>query len=271
MQKKDPLGKGLSAILKDIEEKGTTRLIPAHLIKANPEQPRFEIKEESLLELAQSIKEKGLLQPIIVKRKEGLYEIVAGERRFRASQMAGLNEIPAIIKDVDRREALEIALIENLLREDLNPVEVALSFGRFIEEFGYTHQELGKRLGLDRSSISNYLRLLKLPEWVKKLIAEGKLTQGHARVLVSLKNEKDQERFVEKILKESTSVREIEREAKKKVKKTRGIFDQIEDNLREALKTKVHITFRKNKGKIIIEFYSKEDLKRIVESIAQNR
>jgi len=270
LQKKDPLGKGLSAILKDIEEKGTTRLIPAHLIKTNPEQPRFEIKEESLLELAASIKEKGVLQPIIVKRKEGSYEIVAGERRFRASQMVGLTEIPAIIKDVDRREGLEIALIENLLREDLNPIEAAISFERFIEEFGYTHQELGRRLGLDRSSVSNYLRLLKLPEWIKKLIAEGKLTQGHARTIVSLKSEKEQKRFVERVLKEKASVRELEREARKKTRQTKSPFDYIEETLREALKTKVHITLRKNKGKIIIEFYSRDDLKRIVENIAQN-
>jgi len=270
LQKKDPLGKGLSAILKDIEEKGTIRLIPINQIQTSSEQPRFEIKEESLLELAASIKEKGLLQPIIVKRKDRMYEIVAGERRFRASQMVGLTEIPAIIKDVDRREGLEIALIENLLREDLNPIEVAASFEKFIEEFGCTHQELGKKLGLDRSSVSNYIRLLKLPEWIKKLIVEGKLTQGHARTLVSLKSEKEQKRFVERILKEKTSVRELEREARKKAKHTRSGFEYIEETLREALKTKVHITFRKNKGKIIIEFYSKDDLKRIVEYIEKN-
>lgn len=269
MQKRDPLGRGLSAILKDIEERGASRLIPLDQIMPSSAQPRFGLKEDTLIGLAQSIQEKGLLQPIIVKKNNGGYEIIAGERRFRASIMAGLKEVPAIIKDVNEKESLEIALIENLQREDLNPVEIATVYERFIEGFGYTHQDLAKKLGVDRSSVSNFVRLLKLPEWIKELVIGGKLTQGHARVLVSLKSEKEQKRFVDKVLKEGFSVRELEREAKKKTIHKSSPFVYAEETLRETLGTKVNITYRKNKGKVIIEFYSKEDLERIVELISE--
>ena len=170
MRKKDPLGRGLSAILKDVDE-GGIHLIPVQQIVLNPTQPRLEMRQESLVELASSIEEKGLLQPIIIRRKEGVYEIIAGERRFRAAKMAGLKEVPAIIKDVDDHEALELAMIENLQREDLNPVEIATVYQRFVEDFGYTHEDLAKKMGIERSSISNYIRLLKLPSWVKDLMA----------------------------------------------------------------------------------------------------
>jgi ParB family transcriptional regulator, chromosome partitioning protein len=268
MLKKDPLGKGLSAILKDIEEKGVTRIIPVNEIFAGQTQPRFEIKDDSLVELAASIREKGLLQPVILRKKSKGYEIIAGERRYRASVMAGLNEVSAIVKDVDDKEALEIALIENIQRVDLNAVEVAVVYDRFVEEFGYTHEELGKRIGINRSSVTNFIRLLKLPEWIKKLIVEGKISQGHARVLITLKSENEQKRFVEKILKEGVSVRELEREVKKKSVGKPSPFPYVVESLRERLGTKVDITYRKNKGKIIIEFYSQEDLERITEAIS---
>lgn len=265
--KKDPLGKGLSAILKDIEEKATIRLIPLTEISPNPKQPRFEMKEETLMELASSIKEKGVLQPVILKRKEDGYEIIAGERRYRASIIAGLTEIPAIIKDVDEREAMEIALIENLQREDLNPIEIATVYEHFIVDFGYTQEEFAKRIGIDRSSVSNLIRLLKLPDWVKKHIAEGRLTQGHARVLLTLKDEEEQRRFVERVINEGVSVRELERAAKKGSIQRDSAFLNIEEALSNALQTRVQITYKRNKGRIIIEFYSKDDLERIVESI----
>ncbi len=268
MLKKDPLGKGLSAILKDMEERGVTRVVSVKEIVTCKTQPRFNIKDESLVELSSSIREKGLLQPVILRKKNSKYEIIAGERRYRASVMAGLNEVPAIIKDVDDREALEIALIENLQRVDLNAVEVAVVYERFIEEFGYTHEELAKRIGINRSSVSNFIRLLKLPEWIKKLIAEGRLSQGHARVLITLESENEQKRFVEKVLKEGVSVRELEREIKKKSTGRSSPFPYVEESLREKLGTKVDITYRKNKGKIIIEFYSREDLERITEVIS---
>ena len=159
--KKDPLGRGLSAILNDIEEKGSSKLIPIDQIVPNKTQPRLKIDEKSIGELAASIKEKGLLQPIILKRKNMGYEIIAGERRFRAAVMAGLKEIPAMVKNVDDREALEIALVENLQREDLNAIEVAMVYEKFIEEFNYTHDEIAHKMGVDRSSVSNFVRLLQ--------------------------------------------------------------------------------------------------------------
>jgi ParB family chromosome partitioning protein len=268
MGKKDPLGRGLSAILRDVDEKGGITPIPVQQILANPTQPRLEMKEESLQELATSIREKGLLQPILVRRKEGLYEIIAGERRFRAARIAGLQEIPAIIRDADDRECLELAMIENLQREDLNPIEIAGVYQRFVEEFEYTHDGLAKKIGVDRSSVSNYLRLLKLPGWIKGLMAEGKLTQGHGRVLVTLKDEQQQRRYVKKVLDEGISVRELERVRKTERVRRPSPFSHVEELLREALKTKVQVTFRKNKGKVIIEFYSKDDLQRLFEFLS---
>jgi ParB family transcriptional regulator, chromosome partitioning protein len=266
--KKDPLGRGLSAILQDIEERGSTRIIPVDQITPNPAQPRLEMREEALAELASSIREKGLLQPIIVKKAEKGYEIIAGERRYRASLMAGLKEMPAIVKDVGEREALEISLIENLQREDLNPLEVATVYDRFIEEFGYTQQDLARKLGVDRSSVANYVRLLKLPKWIKELIINGRLTQGHARALLSLENEREQKAFVERILNEGATVREVEKASKRRRAKRSQFFD-LEDTLTGYLQTRVSVAFRKNKGKITIEFYSREDLERLVEIVTK--
>jgi ParB family chromosome partitioning protein len=268
--KKDPLGRGLSAIFRDIEERGASRLIPVNQIKPGSTQPRLSFREEPLAELAASIKEKGVLQPLILRKKEKGFEIVAGERRFRAALIAGLVEVPAFVKDVDDREALEIGLIENLQREDLNSVEVAMVYEKFIEEFEYTHEELAKRIGVDRSSVSNHLRLLKLPEWIKEMIMEGKLTEGHARVLISLPGEREQKRFVDRVLKEGMSVRELERQVRKTKTHRESPFPHIEDTLRKALGTKVNITYRRNKGKIIVEFFSKEDLERITDLIEGN-
>lgn len=266
MRKKDPLGKGLSAILKDIEEKGTTTLIPVAQIKANPRQPRLTVRQEPLEDLANSIKEKGLLQPILVRKKENGYEIIAGERRFRACRIAGLTEVPVIVKDVDDRESLEMALIENIQREDLSPIELATVYTRFVDEFGYTHEALAKKIGIERSSVSNIIRLLKLPEWVKGLISDGKLTSGHGRVLITLKNEAEQKKYVKKILSEGASVREVER-ARKAGTLRRSPYSDIEEALMDALKTKVQVTYARNKGKLIIEFYSKDDLERLVETL----
>ncbi|MBA4418093.1 MAG: hypothetical protein C0392_09310 [Syntrophus sp. (in: bacteria)] len=265
MVKKDPLGRGLSAILRDVEERGGSKLIPVDQIAPGSSQPRLGMKEESLLELAASIREKGLLQPIILKKNNRGYEIIAGERRFRASVMAGLTEIHAIIKDVDEREALELALIENLQREDLNPVEIAVTYQRFIDEFSYTQQDLAKKIGIDRSSVANHVRLLKLPDWIRQLMSEGRLTQGHGRALLSMKSEKDQKRFVEKVLNEGASVRDLERAARKTNRPINTPFADVEETLRERLSTRVNITYKRNKGKIIVEFYSKEDLERILE------
>jgi ParB family chromosome partitioning protein len=267
MPKKDPLGRGLSAILKDVDE-GSVHTIPVQQILANPNQPRLEMKEESLRELAASIEEKGLLQPILVRRKEGVYEIIAGERRFRAAKMAGLKEVPTIIREASDQEALELAMIENLQREDLNPLEIANVYRRFVEEFGYTHDELAKKTGIERSSVTNYIRLLKLPAWIQDLLAAGKLTQGHGRTLITLESEQEQKRYVKRALEEGLSVRELERVRKTTRTAPPSPFLNAEEMLREALKTKVQVTFKKNKGRIIIEFYSKEDLDRLLDCLA---
>jgi ParB family transcriptional regulator, chromosome partitioning protein len=268
MRKKDPLGRGLSAILKDVDERGGITLLPVEHVLPNPTQPRIEMKEEALRELATSIKEKGLLQPILVRRKEGIYEIIAGERRYRAAKMAGLQDIPAIIRDADDRECLELALIENLQREDLNPIEIASVYRRFVDDFDYTHEGLAKKIGVERSSVSNYIRLLKLPQWVKDLMTQGKLTQGHGRVLITLKDEHEQRKYVKRVLDEGASVRELERARKTERAAPSSPFAHVEDLLRQALKTKVQVTFRKNRGKVTIEFYSKDDLGRLLELLA---
>ncbi|MCS7280963.1 MAG: ParB/RepB/Spo0J family partition protein [Desulfobacterota bacterium] len=270
MQRKDPLGRGLRAILKDIDEKSTVLLVAVEKILPNPNQPRTSIDEESLFGLAQSIKEKGVLQPLLVRKKGENYELIAGERRLKASILAGLKEVPVIVRDVDDKESLEIALIENLQREDLNPIEVAKIYKRFVDELGYTHEELAKRIGVERTSVTNTIRLLKLPEWVQEKIKEGYLSSGHGRILLSLKDENEQRRFVEKILKEKSSVRDLERETRKLTKKD-SEFMTIEDDLSEYLKTKVQITYKNRKGKIIIEFFSKEDLFRLLELIRPSR
>ena len=271
MRKKDPLGRGLSAILKDVEERGGIAVVPVNEVLANPTQPRIGIREESLLELASSIKEKGLLQPILVRRKEGSYEIIAGERRLRAAKLAGLQEVPVIIREADDRESLEIAMIENLQREDLNSIEIASVYQRFVEEFDYTHEELAKRIGIQRSSVTNYIRLLKLPDWIKHLMKEGKLTQGHGRVLITMKDDQARKRYVNKVMNEGASVREIERTRKNENGHKNSPFGYVEKILRDSLKTKVQVTFRKNKGKVIIEFYSKDDLERLLELFTASR
>jgi ParB family chromosome partitioning protein len=269
--KKDPLGRGLSAILQDLEEKGSMRLIPIDQIDPNPDQPRVAFREESLAELASSIKSKGVLQPILVRARERRFEIIAGERRFRAARMAGLMEMPAIVKDVDDEEALELSLVENLRRDDLTPLEIASTYQRFIDHFGYTQEELAHRLGIDRSTVANMVRLLNLPEWIQNLLAEGKLTQGHARALLSIGREADQRRFVSRIVDEGMTVRELEGEARVKssAKKGASAYTAAERSLEEALQTRVSVAYRSRKGRIVIEFFSPEDLERIVEIIAR--
>lgn len=268
MKKKDPLGKGLSAILNDVEDRGAPLFVPLSQIRPNPNQPRLSFKDDSIAELSDSIKEKGLLQPILVRRIEQGYEIIAGERRFRACIRAGLSEVPVIVKEADDRESLEMALIENLQREDLNSMDVARVYRRFVDEFDYTHDGLAKKIGVERSSVTNYIRLLKLPPWIQELIAEGKLTQGHGRVLITLEDETERKRYVDRVLKEAISVRGLESIRRRKGVSRVSPFGYAEDLLRETLKTKVQITYRKNKGKLIIEFYTKDDLENLLELLA---
>ncbi|MCE5195083.1 MAG: ParB/RepB/Spo0J family partition protein [Nitrospiraceae bacterium] len=271
---KTALGKGLEAL---IPEKGEeilrldiTRILPGE------QQPRKIFKDEALKELAVSIKEKGVLQPIIVSRTgDGTFRLIAGERRWRASQLAGLKKIPAIIKNVASRDSLEIALIENIQRENLNPVETAEAFSRLMKEFNLTQEELSEKVGKERATVANYMRLLKLPDEIKSLVSDGSLSMGHARAILSIEGRSQQVEAARKILSKGFSVREAEalsktissvpaKKAKSKHKDAQ--IASLEDKLIKNLGTKVHILHKGKKGgKIEIEYYSLDELDRLLD------
>ncbi|HOJ49464.1 MAG TPA: ParB/RepB/Spo0J family partition protein [Spirochaetota bacterium] len=283
MNKKKTLGKGLAALINDLPDEFISESdisdiqdIPISKIKENPYQPRKSFNEEKIRELAESIKENGIIQPLVVRPKDSYYQIVVGERRFRAAKLANLMTVPCLIKDVNDEKMAEIALIENLQREDLNPLEVAFSYNRLITDFGLTHEQLSQRVGKSRVAITNTLRLLKLPEKVQQDIINGIITEGHARVLLSLE-EIDKILFARDIIvNKGLSVRETEelvknikdkdvlkKEDKKEYYKDPNILS-IEENLTRIFGTKVVIkNNKKNKGKIEIEYYSKEEFERI--------
>jgi len=272
---KTALGRGLEAL---IPEKGE-EVLNLEINRIFPgEQPRKIFRDNSLKELAASIKEKGVLQPIIVSRVgDGSFKLIAGERRWRASQIAGLKKIPAIVKNVESKDSLEIALIENIQREDLNPVETAEAFNRLLKEFNLTQEKLSERVGKERTTVTNYLRLLKLPEEIKSLISDGSLSMGHARAILSLEGRANQMEAARRVIKKGLSVRETESLAKnisfhetKKSKTTSGHRDpqiaSLEDKLIKSLGTKVRIRHRGKKGgKIEIEYYSLDELDRLLE------
>ena len=273
---KTALGKGLEAL---IPEKGEELLyLEINRIFPGGEQPRKTFNDSSLKELAVSIKEKGVLQPVIVSRLgDGSFRLVAGERRWRASQLAGLKKIPAIVKNVASKDALEIALIENIQREDLNPVETAEAFNKLLKDFNLTQEELSEKVGKERATVANYLRLLKLPEEIKSLISDGSLSMGHARAVLSIEGRAHQIEAVRKIITKGLSVREAEALVKnislagtKKLKghkahKTPEIAS-LEDKLIKSLGTKVRIHHKGKKGgKIEIEYYSLDELDRLLE------
>jgi len=273
---KTALGKGLEAL---IPEKGEELLyLEINRIFPGGEQPRKTFKDSSLKELAVSIKEKGVLQPVIVSRLgDGSFRLVAGERRWRASQLAGLKKIPAIVKNVASKDALEIALIENIQREDLNPVETAEAFNKLLKDFNLTQEELSEKVGKERATVANYLRLLKLPEEIKSLISDGSLSMGHARAVLSIEGRAHQIEAVRKIITKGLSVREAEALAKNislagtkkskshKAQKTPEIAS-LEDKLIKSLGTKVRIHHKGKKGgKIEIEYYSLDELDRLLE------
>ena len=241
----------------------------------NPFQPRKIFNEEALQELAESIKEHGIIQPIVVRKKEKKYEIIAGERRFRATKLAGLKEIPAIVKEMTEQQMMEVAILENLQREDLTPIEEAEAYSSLIENLNFTQDALAKRLGKSRPHIANHIRLLQLPEDVRKLMNEGVLSMGHGRALLGLKNKGRIAEIAQKVIAQSLNVRQLEslvhqlnegvsHETKEKVKK--DVFVQAtESQLREYFGTSVQVKKQKNKGKIEIEFYSEDDLERILD------
>ncbi|KGR75446.1 ParB/RepB/Spo0J family partition protein [Ureibacillus sinduriensis] len=275
------LGKGIGALfptetLENIQpNEDQVEKIDLQKLVVNPFQPRRTFDEEAIAELAQSIMEHGIIQPIVVRKKGKRYEIVVGERRFRAAKFANLKEIPAIVRSLTEDQMMELAILENLQREDLTPIEEAEAYQSLIEKLNFTQEELAKRLGKSRPYITNHLRLLTLPEEVRALVDKGELSMGHGRTLLGLKNKRRIPDVAEKVIKHGLNVRQLEalikqlneevsRETEKPVNK--DIFVQAtETQLREYFGTNVQIKKSKNKGKIEIEFYSEDDLERILE------
>jgi ParB family chromosome partitioning protein len=276
MSGKIVLGKGLEALIPAMEDgaavPGTYRMISLDLILPNPMQPRRQFDEASLAELAESFKSQGVLQPIIVKAKDGGYILIAGERRYRAARLAALKDIPAVVIDEkDDVDMLQMALVENLQREDLNPLETAEAFRRLVDDAGMTQNQLASRVGKSRAAVANILRLLGLPEKVKELIRDGKLTEGHARAILSVDDDLSRVRLAERIVAENLSVRLAEEAArgmkrrKPLPRKKSSIITEAENYLKQLMGTSVKINRGLKKGIIQIEYYGDEDLDRILE------
>jgi ParB family chromosome partitioning protein len=264
------LGRGIKALLSDevslLKDERYVE-VDIDLIHPNPYQPRKSFPEESMKELVESIREAGIIQPVLVTPDENGYTLVIGERRWRAAQMLGLTKIPAVVKNIEPSQQLELALIENLQREDLNPIDVALAYQKLIELSNLTHEELAKKVGKDRSSVTNYLRLLKLPDEVKEMIAEGKIDMGHARALLSLDDSSKQKELAKLAYEKGLSVRELERVLKRSIRsKKKEVFSSmpiLEEELRKIFSTKVRVMRRGEGGYLLIRFHSEEELERI--------
>ena len=289
MSKKFGLGKGLNALIPEDTMKNSiisneanksngVELININLIKSNDNQPRKSFDDEKIMELAESIIHNGIIQPIILKKDNSEFVIVAGERRWRAAKLAHIKEVPAIIMDLTDKQVLEVSLIENIQREDLNSIEEAVAYKKLIEEFNLTQEELSKRLGKSRVSITNTMRLLNLSENVQQYLIEGVISEGHGRALLSIIDNKVQYELAQKVIDDKLSVRELEflikkmkSENGKTTKSTRSesnpYYKEIMNQLESHFGTKVNISNKNNKGKIEIEYYSEEDLQRILEII----
>ena len=287
------LGKGLGSLLGDVADLNNIKEVPpitedelkneqmvkTRLIEPNRNQPRKDFNEEALQELADSIRTYGVIQPLIVTKRDDHYQIIAGERRWRAAKLAGLREIPVIIKEYTDEEIDEISLIENIQREDLNPVEEAAAYERLLKEYGLTQEELSERVSKSRTAITNSLRLLRLPEAVQEMLRDGKISTGHAKVLLSLDSPEKQEAAARTVVDEGLSVRDTEKLVKnfdkaapapKKPKdlKSQLAYQEAEDQLKALLKSQVRIRRKKeNTGRIEIEYYSLEELERIMSHI----
>jgi ParB family chromosome partitioning protein len=274
--KKTTLGRGLDALIpKETAQPGARAgYIVAGIgeIRPNRSQPRKDFDDASISELTSSIREKGIIQPLVVRQTGSGYEIIAGERRWRAAQKAGLAKIPVIVKEATDREMLELALIENLQREDLNPIEEAAAYSQLIEDFGLTHEDVSNRIGKERSTITNQLRLLRLFQDARQALIEGEITAGHARALLSIESEDKSRQILIAIRKQKLSVRATENLIKKLSKEKKetpepGGYDpylkQITDELKRTLSTQVRIVNKKGKGKIEIEYYSQDELERV--------
>lgn len=284
-----PLGRGLSALIPSRKpavapapmavasalEDRQNRIwfIPATEIHPNPHQPRKDFSHGALEELIASIKEHGILQPLLVsERPDGAYELISGERRLRAATIAGLPTVPCIVKHVKDEEKLELALVENIQRKELNAIEEAFAYHRLHEEFGLTHEEVAQRVGKSRPYVSNMIRLLALPDEIKKALAEGLLPYSKARAILGLESAKDQRKFFKRIMRQDVGVSEVERTVRHasggKSSRRDPMLDSYERELRDALQTKVRITGKGGKGTITIEYYSPEEAHRIVKVIA---
>lgn len=295
-QRKSVLGRGLGALIPKTAVKevsirqgelsvdrggfGIIASVEIDRVRGNPYQPRTDFDQDSMEELSRSILEKGLIQPITVRRFEDQYQLISGERRLRAAQKVGLSFIPAYIVDVKSdSEMLELALVENIQREELNPVEIAQAYQRLIQECRLTQEDVAQRVGKDRSTVTNFLRLLKLPEKIRDGLRRGKLTMGHARALLSLGTERDQMKLFERIVDGGVSVRIVERATRarkaKPVRRSQGhhaSVHNVEEQLKRALGTKVKVHGKSGgRGEIVIEFFSAEDLERILEIILERR
>ncbi len=268
------LGRGLGALLSTSPDEGENlREIPIGEISPNPQQPRKTFDINSLQELAASMRQSGVLQPVVVRRAGSGFQLIVGERRLRAAQMAGMQRVPAVIREATDAEALELALVENLLREDLNPMEQAEAYQRLLAEFGWTQEELAGRVGKDRSSIANCLRLLKLPPIIQEDLRAGRLTMGHARALLSLTGAAAQLKLREEILAHSWSVRTTEEGVQqshipRRAPRRSAELSALEDQLRERLATRVRLVGSERRGRIEIVYASREELERLVEQIS---
>ena len=284
MAKKFTLGKGLSALIpeesgENIDENNKI-LISINKIKSDEEQPRKSFDSEKIAELAESIKTHGIIQPLILRRHmQDQYIIVAGERRWRAAKMVGLKEIPAIIMELSDRDILEISLIENIQRQDLNPIEEALAYRKLLNDFNITQEELSKRIGKSRVAIANTMRLTNLDDRVQQYIIESIISEGHGRVLLAINDKQKQYELAQQVIDEKLSVRELERLIKKfnedeeeekiiwRSDDLNPYYKEIKNQLQNYFGTKVNVSNKKNKGKIEIEYYSEEDLQRILDII----
>ncbi len=274
------LGKGLDALIPSlhIEENDQILEVLCADVRPNPFQPRKEFDEKTLDELAESIKEHGVIQPLIV-RKGSIkgYELVAGERRLRASERAGLNKVPVVVRDFSNEQVMEIALIENLQRENLNAIEIAVAYEKLLHHFSLTQEELAKKVGKSRPHVANFLRLIQLPQEIQDYVSRGTISMGHARALLAVEDDQMKMKIAQEVIKKDLSVRQIEeliknlsqrvpRETKDKPKKDLFVT-QFEERLRDCFGTSVHIKMGKNKGKIEIDFFTNDDLERIMEII----
>jgi len=283
---KKVLGRGLGALIPQRQEAPEVHAtpglaeIPISQIQPNPYQPRKTFNEASIEELARSVREHGIVQPLVVTRAGDKYKLIAGERRFRAAQKAGLTTVPALIKEMMQEgDALQIALIENIQREDLNPIEEAMAYHQLHDDFQLTQEEISKRVGKERSTVANFLRLLKLPDPVKKLLASGQLSMGHARALLAIESPKKQEQLADRVVRKSLNVRQTEllasesspKTAEKKEKEKDVFTRDAEDKLQRTLRTKVEIDRRRRGGVIHIRYGSEDELIRVVDELMGRR